>query len=208
MNDLQSARDDLAYLRGVVNGSGQFQAVAGELFIWAGLLYGLQCLGEGLDVVGLVSLPPIAHLVLALAPTAAFVVVLTVVIVRERKAGRTAAGGVASRALKAVFEGAGLANLVLACVFAYGASTTHSMLVWLYHPVVVCMFQGVAWYVAWSIRRELWMGFVAFGWLATTLACGLLVSHVAAFLLTLGAALLLFMALPGYFMMRSSRRSA
>jgi hypothetical protein len=108
--------------------------------------------------------------------------------------------------MEAVFQGAGLANLVLAFVFAYGAHKAQSITIWLYHPIVVCMFQGVAWFVAWAIRRRAWLGLVSIGWFATTVACGVLVNDHAAFLLTIGVALILLMAIPGYVMMRMAKR--
>jgi hypothetical protein len=204
--ELESARDDLAFMRGLVSERGQFQATAGELFLWAGLLYGLQCVGNFLAIVGVVSLPPIGHLVLGFGPTLVFIGVLCVVIWRARKEKQIA--GVASRAMNAVFQGAGLANLVLALVFAYGAYKAQSLTVWLYHPIVVCMFQGVAWYVTWAIRRRAWLGFVALGWFATTVALGFLIDNTPVFLLVLGVALFVLMGATGYAMMRTGKASA
>lgn len=202
--NLEQARDDLAFMRSLVSGGEHFQATAGEVFMWAGCIYGAQCIGQWLDIVGVLHLPPLGQLILGLGPTAVFLVYLGVVIWRERKAPK---GGPTTRALTAVFQGAGIANLVLAFVFAYGAHRAQSMTVWLYHPVVVCLFQGVAWYVAWTVRKRAWVGFVAFGWFAVTLACGLLVYDVAKFILIIAVALFLLMALPGYAMMRIARKA-
>ncbi|HVZ99435.1 MAG TPA: hypothetical protein VG841_03870 [Caulobacterales bacterium] len=204
--DLQSARDDLAYMRALVSENAQFGAVGGELFLWAGLLYGLQCIGHFFNIVGLWPLPPVGQAALGLGPTAAFLVVLGMVIWRVRKGPRPT--GVATRALNAAFQGAGIANLVMAFVFAYGANTTHNLMIWLYQPVVVCMFQGVAWYVAWNIRRKAWIGLVSAGWFLTTITCAVLVTNAAAFVLTIGIALLLLLAAPGYAMMRSGKAAA
>jgi len=203
-SDLAEARDDLAFMRSLVSGGGQFQTVAGEIFIWAGLLYGLQCLLSWLDVAGVVSFSQSAMLVVSFGPTFVFLVVLGIVIWRERKAPKSAG---ALRALEAVFQGAGIANLVLALVFAYGAHLTQSITVWLYHPVVVCVFQGVAWYVAWIVRKRAWLGLVSLGWFAVSLACGLLVQSPDKFLLTIGVALILLMALPGYAMRRAGKQA-
>ena len=198
------ARDDLAFMRSLIGGGEKFQATAGELFMWAGTLYGLQCLGEWLDTVGVIQLPPLGHLFLGVAPTAVFLIVLTRVIWRDRKAPK---GGPTTRALTAVFTGAGIANLILAVVFAFGAHVEQSMTVWLYHPVVVCLFQGVAWYVAWSMRKRAWVGLVALGWFALTLTLGVTIYNVGAFLLTLGVGLILLMAIPGYAMTRIAKQS-
>lgn len=202
--ELEQARDDLAFMRSLVSGGERFQANAGKLFMWAGVLYGLQCVGQWLDYTGAVNLPPLSQLVLGFGPTAIFLVIIGTVIWKERKAPK---GGPTTRALTAVFQGAGLANLVLAFVFAYGAHKAQSVTVWLYHPVVVCMFQGVAWYVAWTIRRRAWVGLVSLGWFAVTIALGVMIDDAGAFLLTIAVALFLLMALPGYAMMRIAQQA-
>jgi hypothetical protein len=205
--EIDTARDDLAYMRALVSGGGgRAQATAGEIFLWAGLLYGLQCIGHWLDVAGGIDLPPVGMLALSFGPTAVFLVVIGAVIWRERRTPRD--HGAASRALGAVFQGAGLANLVLAFVFAYGSYKAQSITIWLYHPTVVCMFQGVAWFVAWTILRHTWLGLVSIGWFAATIACGVFIDNPAAFLLTIGFALILLMALPGYVMMRAAKHLA
>ena len=204
-DDLKAARDDLAFMRGLVSDSANFNAAAGKLFFWAGLLYGGQCIGHFLNIVGLLPLAPLGYLALGFGPTVAFLVVLGWVIWQSRGEKQ---GGAASRAMNAAFTGAGLANLVMALVFAYGASTMQNFTIWLYHPIVVCMFQGVAWYVAWMIRRRAWLGAASLGWFATTIVCGLLINHAGYFLLTLGTALLVLMALPGYVMLRTAAKPA
>jgi hypothetical protein len=204
--DLESARDDLAYMRSLVSGAGPMQKTIGETFTWAGALYGGQCLLHWLQTLGLVAQDGLIALAVALLPTLIFIVVLTLIIWKDRK---TPAGGVASRALGAVFQGAGLANLVMALVFAYGASRAESISLWLYHPIVVCMFQGVAWFVAWVILRRGWLGLVAVGWFVTTVALGVAVfADVGVYLLILGTALIVLMAIPGWTIWRGAAKGA
>lgn len=200
--EMDSARDDLAYMRALVNDGGRLQKSAGAIFFWAGLLYGGQCLGHFLTATGLVQLPAIGHLLLGFAPTFVFIVVICVLSWKWRK---DRPSGAASRALNAVFQGLGVANLVMIVVFAYGAHIAQSFTIWLYHPVVASAFQGVAWYVAWVIRRQVWLLVVSVGWFGATLACGLLIDQPALFLAVLSVTLLLCMALPGYVMMRLGR---
>jgi hypothetical protein len=204
-SDLQSARDDLAYMRSLVAVPSPMQATMGEAFVWAGLLYGGQCALHGLQQFGLAPAEGLPALAIAFVPTIIFCVVLTMIIWRDRK---LAPGGVATRALSAVFQGAGLANLVMAFVFAYGAAKFETPGLWLYQPVVVCMFQGVAWFVAWTIVKRLWLGLVALGWFATTVALGVVVGDVGPYLLTLSVALILCMALPGWIIWRGAKKAA
>lgn len=203
--DIAEARGDLAFMRSLVNGGAQFQTTAGELFLWAGVLYGLQCLGHWLDLAGVVDFSASGILLLSFAPTVIFLIVVGAVVWRERKAPKSAG---ATRAMEAVFQGAGIANLVLAFIFAYGSHRTQSVAVWLYHPIVVCVFQGVAWYVAWTVRKRLWLGLASLGWFAVAVACGVMIGDPPRFILTLGVALFVLMAIPGYAMMRAGKQAA
>src|SRR5688572_24287878 len=109
-SDVQSARDDLAYMRGLVSGTGPMQATIGEAFFWAGLLYGSQCFLHWLQTLEVVPDQGVVAMAVAFVPTILFCGVLTVIIWKDRK---TKVTGVAARALGAVFQGAGLANLVM-----------------------------------------------------------------------------------------------
>lgn len=204
-SDLQSARDDLAYMRSLVAVPSPMQATMGEAFMWAGLLYGGQCALHGLQQFGLAPVEGLPMLAIAFGPTVVFCIVLAIIIWRDRKASP---GGVATRALSAVFQGAGLANLVMAFVFAYGAEKFQTPGLWLYQPIVVCMFQGVAWFVAWTIVRRTWLALVALGWFAATVALGVVVGDVGPYLMTLSIALIVCMALPGWVIWRGARKAA
>ncbi len=204
--ELESARDDLAYMRSLVSGGTAMQSTIGEAFTWAGVLYGGQCILHWLQTLHLMPEEGLGSLAIAIVPTIVFCVILGIIIWKDRK---KPTGGVASRALGAVFQGAGLANLVMAFVFAYGASKAESFGLWLYHPIVVCMIQGVAWYVAWAILRRAWLGLVALGWFATTVALGIaLYIDIGAFLLVLGVALFVCMAIPGWVIWRGAKKQA
>lgn len=202
--ELETARDDLAYMRSVVGGAERMQSTIGEAFFWAGSLYGVQCCLHAMQVMGLAPEQGVPALLIAWAPTVIFCAVLAVIIWRDRKAPE---GGPASRALSAVFQGAGLANLVMAFVFAYGAQKFETPGLWLYHPVVVCMFQGVAWYAAWVILRRVWLGAVAAGWFATTVGLGVVIGDAGRYLLILSVALIGLMAIPGWAIWRGAKRA-
>jgi hypothetical protein len=202
--EIESARDNLAYMRALVGGTERMQKTIGEAFFWAGLLYGGQCFVHWLQTLRIVPDEGMVGLAVVIVPTVIFIGVLTLIIIKDRKAPT---GGAASRALGSVFQGAGIANLVMAFVFAYGAQAFDAPGLWLYHPVVVCMFQGVAWYVAFNVLRKPWLGFVAAGWFVTTIALGVLMSNVGAFVLVLAVALTLLMAIPGWIIWRGVERA-
>ncbi|MEQ1812002.1 MAG: hypothetical protein ABL889_18890 [Terricaulis sp.] len=201
--DIESARDDLAYMRSLVGGTERMQATIGEAFFWAGLLYGVQCALHWLQTQHLAPDEGPLALAIVVVPTVLFIGVLTMILIKDRKAPP---GGPAARALGSVFQGAGIANLVMAFVFAYGAQAYDSPGLWLYHPVVVCMFQGVAWYVAFNVLRKAWLGVVATGWFVTVIALGVLMSNIGAFVSTLAIALTVLMAVPGWIIWRGAKR--
>ncbi len=200
--EIESARDDLAYMRALVGGTEKMQKTIGEAFFWAGILYGGQCLLHWLQTLGLIPSEGPVALAIIVVPTILFVGVLVIVMMKDLKSRPM---GPAARALGAVFQGAGLANLAMAFVFGYGASVYDAPGLWLYHPVVVCMFQGVAWYVAFNVLRRSWLGFVAVGWFATTIALGVLMSQTGAFVLVLAIALFALMSVPGWVIWRGAK---
>jgi hypothetical protein len=202
--ELESARGDLAYMRSLVGGAERMQKTIGEAFFWAGLLYGGQCFLHWLQTLGVAPSEGLLALSIVIVPTLIFVGILVMIIIKDRKAPP---GGPASRALGAVFQGAGIANLVMAFVFAYGAQAFDAPGLWLYHPVVVCMFQGVAWYVAFNVLRRRWLGLVAAGWFATTIALGVLMADVGSFVLVLAIALIALMTIPGWVIWRGAKKA-
>jgi hypothetical protein len=206
MNETQQAQADLAFLKGLVEQGGRSQMTGGAIFVAAGLLYGLQCLVHWTQTVGMTRFSDGFMLAFVIGITAAFVVSLTLVIWRDRKRVQL---GVGTRALNAAFAGAGLANLVLCSVFGLVAWRERNQTIWLLYPATTCVLLGAAWYVAWMIRRRAWLATVSVGWFAAAAGLGWLVSSgdLASYILLLGVALLLLMALPGVVMMRHARTS-
>ena len=208
MNDkIKSVQDDLAFLRTIAEGGagGGMGAAGSALYGSAGLLYGIQCLSYYVQEKGLIHLSPTANIAMAWAPTLIFLVLMTIVIILDRK---RPAVGVTNRAVNSAFAGAGLANLALVIVFASAAARNHDFRYWLFHPAVVFVLQGAAWYVVFVLRRRWWMLAVAAGWLASGVALGLLVQRSDLYLLVASFGLFAWMMIPGYAMMRQARRAA
>jgi hypothetical protein len=142
---------------------------------------------------------------MAWAPTLIFLVLMTIVIIIDRK---RPAVGVTNRAVNSAFAGAGLANLALVIVFASAAARNHDFRYWLFHPAVVFVLQGAVWYVIFMLRKRLWMALVAAGWLASGVALGMLVDRPELYLLIATVSLFLLMAVPGFGMMRQALRAS
>lgn len=207
MNDkLKTVQDDLAFLRGLAEGAGDrggLGAPGGALYGAAGVLYGVQTLIYFAQVRGAVSLNGLGNLALAWLPTLIFLVLMTYVIIIDRKNPQR---GVTNRAINAAFSAVGVANLALIIVFASAAARHKDFHYWLFHPAVVFVLQGAVWQVVYVLRRRLWTLVVAIGWLLSGVAMGMLIERADLYLLIATVALFGFMAVPGFYMMRQALR--
>ena len=199
-DDVQSARDDLAFVRALVSEGGQAQSSLGAGLLAGGACYGVQSLLQwGLLVSGRQA-PPLLALAVGVLPTIIFLALLARLIWRDRRGSRN---GIGTRAMNAAFGGAGLAAMITAAIFGYLAVREQSITIWLFHPMMVCVVQGTVWYIAFAIRRRNWLGLVSAGWFATALLLALTIKHHS-FVLLMAIALLLLMALPGWVLMRNA----
>ncbi|USQ98603.1 hypothetical protein MZV50_17180 [Caulobacter sp. RL271] len=209
MNDkLKTVQDDLAFLRGLAESGGErggLGVAGGALYGSAGVLYGVQTLTYFVQERGLLHLPPLANLVMAWAPTVIFLILMTIVIIVDRKNPQR---GVTNRAVNAAFSGTGIANLALVLIFASAATRNHDFRYWLFHPAVVFVLQGAVWYVIFVLRKRAWMALVSIGWLVSGVAMGMLIHRPDLYLLISTFGLFALMGAPGFYMMRQAMRSA
>lgn len=193
---------DLTFLKSLVSEGPKAQASAGQVFMCAGLLYGLQCLLNWLGVAFALNWSPLIWLLIGFGPTALFVAALIVIIWRDR---HNRVQGVAARALNATYSSAGVANLFIVAIFGYNAMLEKSMTLWLLYPAVICVFQGAVWYVAWVIRRKLWLAVISAGWFLTSVTLGALIHNAPDYLLVLSVALIVLMGGGGWYMQRTAQ---
>lgn len=199
----ETAHEDLAFLRGLVQPDERWRRGFGESYAAAGGCYGAQMVLHGLQRFGLIPSTSLPSLLIGAGPTVVFIVL--VVLIHRRYPWKIAGGGVTSRAVAAVFSAVGAANLFLIAVFAATALREHSMTIWLLYPCVVLVLQGAAWMVAWTLRRQAWFAVVAAGWFVTGLAMGLSVENIGWFILLAGIGFFAFMLAPGLVLMRQAR---
>jgi hypothetical protein len=200
------ARADLAFLRALVDDSSRAPARFGAAYLAAGLLYGFQTILMWAEWRGVLDFPSLVSLAIVALPTAALVIYSIVAGWRARR-GQP---GVANRALNAVFEAAGVANLAVIIVIGAVAASLHNFTVFLIYPCVVFAIQGAAWHVAFRVKRRLWMLAVALGWHGVAVAMGLSLGAGALDLLMAAVTFGLFvlMALPGFVILRAALKEA
>jgi hypothetical protein len=203
--DAETARDDLAFLRALVEPDDRWQRQFGEIYATAGACYCAQMLLHGAELLGLVSATGLTGLAIGLGPTIVFLALLCVFLIRNRQ---YPSGGATARAVGAVFGAVGLTNLVLIAAIGSIAWRWHSVQTWLIFPCVVMVLQGMAWLVAYMLRRRGWLAAVAAGWFVTGVAMAAYIDQPAGFVISAGAGMFACMLLPGVYMVRQTRRSA
>lgn len=201
----QSAQDDLAYMRTVVEQGGRPRMAGALIYMAAGLIYGTETLVHWGQSANLIRLSEQATLAFVAGCSTLFVLVMVVLIARDKTKGIGAGSG--SRALNAAFGGAGLANIALMVIFGVNAWRQHDMLIWMLYPCVVFALQGAAWYVAFMLRRKGWMLVVSLGCLVTAAVMGLVLGSPT-FNLVAALACFAWLAVPGAIMARDARREA
>ena len=160
-NDVQSARDDLAFLRAIADGDESLQTrTFGEIYFAAGLIYGGQMVLHAVQAMGWLPQGATWGLGIGLGPTLLFAPVLGAILWRNR---HNRLSGAVSRAVGAVFGAVGLANLFLIAIIGSVAWREHSLQTWLIYPCCVFVLQGLAWLFAYMMRRRGWFAAVAAG---------------------------------------------
>ena len=201
----QSAQDDLAFMRSIVEGGGRPSLTLAICYLAGGLLYGLQCLFHVGQVTGLIRWPELANLAFVVMITISFLAVLTWAILKDRKNGGANRGPLASRSLNAAFSATGMANAAVIIIFGVGAMRDNDFAIWLYYAAIVFALQAAAWYMAWTLKKKGWMLATALGGWATAVALGLLVREPLWYLGVCTIALFALFALPGWMLFRDAR---
>jgi hypothetical protein len=201
----QSVKDDLAFMRSLVEAGGDIQGPIGEAYLAAGVCYGVQMI---LTVAQGVAWLPAGGgwpLTIGLAPTVVFLAALAFVIWRHRHAPPRRGMW---RAIAAVFSSIGLANLALVAVIGSVAVRQHSITTWLIYPCTVFVLQGAAWLIAYLLLRRAWLALVAVGWFAAGIVMACLIQSMTWFLVSAGIGFVLLMVVPGAVMIHLARANA
>jgi len=202
--NIDDARDDLAFIKALVAPEDRWQAQFGQIYFAAGVCYSVQMLLHIGQFVGAAPSEGLAAQVIGWGPTVVFV---SLAIWLVRRGGRQASSGVVSRAVGAVFAAVGLSNLALCLSIGSVALRLQSQTIWLLYPCVVMVLQGLAWMVAFMLRRRAWLGVVATGWFAVGVAMAIFIENMVGFVAAATVGIVCFMLLPGYYLMRHGHRA-
>ncbi len=189
----QSARNDLAFMKTVVEDRGPLPWFFGAHLFAVGAIFGLNLL------VGSLVVWPSA--IWSWLPASILYVPVWFFI---NARSNYAAMGPSARVFGAVWMAVFLmtVTIVASLIVAQTGSGVAYGLIW---PSIACALYGGAWLVGALIRRRIWMGLVALGCFATAIACAAYVGQPQ-MLLVLGIALLAVFAAPGLVLMRLAKR--
>lgn len=198
--NVDDAREDLAFIRALVAPEDNWQRQFGRVYAAAGACYSVQMLMHIGQFLGVMPDGGLGAEAIGWGPTVVFLGLLIWITRR----GRMQVAGTTSRAVGAVFASVGLANLALCLSIGSVALRTHSQTIWLIYPIVVMVLQGLAWMVAFMLRRRAWLGVVAGGWFAVGVAMAIFIENLAGFVAAATVGIVCFMLVPGLHLMRQA----
>ena len=203
-SDNQAIRDDLAFLRGLVERGDDFLKWLGRTYFVGGLCYlGQTLLGLAQTQGWIATTNGPVDLAIGIGPTALFLVSLMFILPRR---GKTATPSQIDRAIGAFFGAVGLSNFALIATIGVVALRDKSLTIWLIYPCCVFIFQGAAWLTMFALRRRAWIGGVAAIWFVCAVSMGWSIGQFPLYAVFASIGLLFGMTLPGAWLM--TRKSA
>ena len=199
-----SARDDLAFIKALIAPEDHWQQQFGKLYAAAGACYTVEMLLHIGQLLRIVPGNGLAAQAVGWGPSVVFVLLLIWIIRRDGPQRDS----FTSRAVGAVFAAVGLTNMALCATIGSVALRLHSETIWLIYPCVVMILQGLAWLVAFMLRRRAWLGIVALGWFGVGVAMAISIDNMTGFISAAAVGVVCFMLIPGLYLMRQDRRSA
>jgi hypothetical protein len=198
-HDLRVLRDDVAFLRelageGELRREGAALAAIGAVFACVDLTYWSYSAGY-------LSLPGSLAYVPWMVGVA--LIFLSLGLIKGRIPRVPSA---AARAIGAASAGVGIGvTTALLSLIAAGFALRQPIVITSLFPVFVLMLYGMAWMVAFAVKRRTWLALVAAGCFVAAFCCGVVAGHPAEWLV-LAVSMLLLVAIPGVAMMRLQAR--
>jgi hypothetical protein len=215
-SDVHSARDDLAFLRGLVDEDARPGLWGfGAIYVAIGaVLVAHMALSASMDY-GLLPLEGWSFWAAMAVLYGLFGLATVLISARGRRlfgAGAKSFGadpmktaGVKARAGMAALAGSLIAHMVLLVAFIIVSVRQQNGFVVQLIPMTLFALQGSMWLVVHAMRRQAWIRLEAWGWFVAVLALAALVD-TAAYTPTIAVAVIVLMIAPGLYMMRLARR--
>jgi hypothetical protein len=201
MSDVQSLKDDLAFLRGLTQDDGKGLARDGFALAAVGAVFGVVTL-----FYWLVYLGPLAGARVVAYGAWAVGVVAMIAIVELAKRRLPPSAGASARAMSMAWNGVGVSLTAGGLgLLAAGWKLHDGYFVLATFPILLFTLYGAAWSVAFAALRLGWFAVVSAGCFAAAIAEGLLYRSPHQWLV-LSAGLFALVGLPGVAIFRKARR--
>jgi hypothetical protein len=209
-SDTQSARDDLAFLRGLVDEDWRPGVWAfGAVYVSVGAALVAHVLISWAAAAGYLPLHGVALVATYVALYTVASVVWTLIaghVRRESQRRGTQVASVKGRAGGTALVSAFVGHLVMLVVLVIVAVRQQNGVFLQLAPLVLFTLQSVVWFVIHAMRRERWQGVVGWGWLLAVVGLAPLVG-TSVFGLGIAATAVVLMIVPGARMMRAAGKA-
>jgi hypothetical protein len=199
MSSPDTIRDEITYMRQLVEQGRNAPILGGVFLACAGVIFGVACFVQwAMTLRGVQGSVPI--IALWSGATGLFALVWLVFFLQMRARG-VAATGISNKSFSAAWLSAGIGNTAASIGVAIAGVVSHSPSAMLAYPPMVFGFYGTAWLVAGILVQRSWMlGAAAVAYLFAIILAFL--SMQAWLLPAMGIALLVTLGIPGILLMR------
>lgn len=198
-DQLQSVREDIAYMRAMAQEGRKTPLLGGSILIAAGLIFGTAAVFHYAVEVGILALPPTAYSVVWGAAFVTFLIVLTILNIRIGK--QPGAFSPVNKATGVAWMGVGIGVFTMAISMAVVAYKVQSEIPALLFPSLIFALYGAGWAVSAEMSDKKWLWWLAIGaWIGAPLIA-LLTGEPEQYL-AYAVGLLLLTVAPGVAMVR------
>jgi hypothetical protein len=202
--ETNALKDDITYMRQLAEQGRNGPILGGTFLVAAGLVFGATCFAHWGAITGRLPIPPSQWATLWWGAAALFVAIWFALFYRLRS--RPGCKASASNAIfGAAWTGCGIGIMVTTTSLAIAAKVINFPQLLELNPPVVFAFYGAAWFVSALTARRAWMLIVALAAFIVAPVMAMLTANPLQ-LPAMGAALILTLAVPGFWMMKKEER--
>jgi hypothetical protein len=205
--DVQSAREDLAFLRALAEGSSRPSVTTGLFLLITGLIWAFDALVHWTLYVGFEPMTGTQRIIFDGLVTAVWLPLAFWLRWGGPKPGEAQGVGATGRAITAAAAGIGLSVLAMLAVFVLAATRLGMPEIFALYPSMVFIFFGATSLVGFFLVRRPAPLAIALGWFLAAAAMAA-APGIPTFIAIAGLAMLFLMALPGALILRAARKTA
>lgn len=204
MNNPDSIRDDISYMRQLAESGRKGPILGGTFLMAAGLVFGLTCVVQWAATIGFLPIAGWSLLYLWLAAFIVFAAVWFILFFRQRARGGLSTGGT-NALFGTIWSACAIGITVTVVINTIVGRIAGSPAVFDLNVSLPFVFYGIAWGVSAVMARRAWMYFAALAAMLFALVLAALTGSPHE-ILAMGVALFLALSVPGYKLMTEEAR--